>query len=129
MASPNDKLSTSGDIGTVALHCVFAVGASGAPGTITRQKEFLAGTAAVSHTSTGLYRLTLREGWVALLNHNIKCDQATYSTSGACFTDLKAFSITAGTFDVEFRTLAGALVDPASGDTVRVTLELQKTQP
>ncbi len=127
MASPNTYETRSADNGAVTLHCVFPVGAAGAVGTVTRSKEFA--TTPVTHVSTGLYRLTTREPWVEVLNHIANTQQATYSTSGACLVDFKTYSLTAGTFDFEFRTIAGVLVDPADGDKVRITLELQLTKP
>jgi hypothetical protein len=131
MANPNTYKALSADIDQVDLNVVFTVGASGAIGTVSRSKECNA-TTPVTHVSTGLYRVNLKEKWVALLNFVANCKQASYSTSGACLGDLKSDGdavLSAGTATFEFRTIAGVLVDPASGDKVHLTLKLQKTAP
>lgn len=129
MANPNTYDERSADIDAVTLHLVSTIGGSGAVGTVSRSKEFNA-TTPLTHVSTGLYRLTTREAWAAILNHCGNNQQATYAFTGACDVRLKTFSLSAGTFDFECRRGdTGALVDPASGDTLRFTLEMQKTQP
>ena len=129
MANPEAYEQKSADIDSVTLHLVLPIGADGAPGTPTRGREFVPSTPAALGT-TGTYTISLREKWVAILGYSLNCQQATYSSSGACEVTLKTDSVnSAATFVVECRTAAGALVTPASGDILFLTVDLQKTKP
>ena len=130
MANPVSYPAKSGDLTTTTLHLVLPIGAAGAVGTATRSHEFVA-AAPATHDATGVYSALLRESWVALLGYHLNCKQATYSASGACEVTLKTDSVSASTpkVVVEVRTAAGVLVDPASGDILFLTLDLQQTKP
>jgi len=134
MANPiTTQDGANAEPGVVTLDLQFTAGSSGAfPATVTRGKEFNVATCTKVASSTGLYDLFLRETWLYLLNENVKVIQASYSASGAVHGFVTVDSVnstTAPKVRVTFRTAAGAAVDLASGDIVRVTLRLQNVQP
>lgn len=129
MANPNSYEQKSADLGSVILHVEFPTGATGAVGTIARQREFIAGTGAVVRQSAGVYRLFLKERWQQLLNCYGAIQPASFlKTAGTIVTLSNDQSAAATPFvEVTCRTVDGngAAADPGNGDTVMVTLELQ----
>lgn len=129
MANQERHTSKSADLDPVTLHLVVPIGAGGAPGVATRSRGFVT-KAPITHGSTGQYTLNLLETWVAILGYKLNCKQATYSATGADHVNLVTDSVkSAGTVLIECLTAAGAPVDPASGDILFLTLELQMTAP
>ncbi len=129
MANPVDYEARSADLTTVTLHLVIPIGAAGAVGTATSSHEFLVSGPLV-HGGTGVYTVHFRETWYNLLGYSLQCQQASYSASGADHVTLVTNSVrTAGTIVVTALTAAGAPVDPASGDILFLTFDLQETKP
>ena len=127
MANQERHTAKSADIDAVTLHLVIPIGAAGAPGTATNSRGFVA-AGPITHGATGVYTVNLLESWVAILGYSLNCKQAAFSSTGVCDVQLTTDSVkSAGTFVVTCYTAAGAPVDPASGDILFVTIELQMT--
>lgn len=129
MANQERHIVKSPDIDSVTLHLVIPIGAAGAPGTATNSKGFVT-SGPLTHGSTGQYTVNLLESWIAILGYNLNCKQASYSSSGAVEAVIVTDAVkSAGTLLIECLTSAGAAVDPANGDILFLTLELQMTAP
>jgi hypothetical protein len=120
----------SGEPTAEHLYCEFTATTSGAvPTSLTRAREFRTSSIAVVKPSgTGLYDFFLKEPWAKLLDWSCRTIQASYSASGACYGEVtvdNVATVAAPKVRVTFFTAAGAAVDLATGDIVRLRLDLQ----
>lgn len=133
MANPSTHEEHSADLDVVTLHIAWTAGSTGAVGAIAWQREFIAGTGAVvKQTAAGTYRLFLRETWYKLMNWTVNVLQGTFDAThgfiGVVSNDTSG--TTSNPFvEIELRQISGAVANPASGDVIKVTLEMQKTKP
>ena len=103
------------------IHAKIAIGATGAP-TLTAASSL--GVASISRTSAGLYVLTLQDAYMRLVNASIliitpAAEDISVNVSAETVASTKL---------VTFRcTAAGVATDPASGDTILVSLELKNS--
>jgi len=111
--------------GVVGLDLIFTAGTSGAVPTVLYKAD---GIASVGLQNTNDYLVTLQDCYVDYLNAEITVMQATYNAStGACKGNVVAHTVsTTGTLTINFYNAAGALVNLASGDQLRVTFRLQR---
>jgi len=108
--------------GVVTLFAEVSFGASGAP-TLVRGK----GIASVSRTSTGLFVVTLQDSYILTLGLGSawKGTGAPAGNEVVLDTDSVANGTPAVTLKVY--TSAGALVDPASGESVLLSFTLSNS--
>lgn len=133
MANPVEYEEHSADLDVVTLHVKWTAGSSGAVGAIATQREFIAGSGAVvKQTAAGTYRLFLKETWFRLLNGRAGVIQGTFDAThgfiGVISNDTSG-STSSPFVEIELRQISGAVANPASGDVISVTLEMQKTKP
>lgn len=137
MANPVAYEKKSADLDTVDLHIEFTVGLAGAVASVTRGREFLAGTAGVvKQAGAGTYRLMLRETWYALLNSNVRVVPVsgydkTHGNAGDVSAAGDQSKASTPYVEITLRSTDGnaALANAASTDIVKVTLEMQKSKP
>lgn len=134
MGSPRvQPYDTVGGLSRSALcHLQFVAGASGAvptyPGSFARSSEAVA--AVSKPAGTGIYRVALAETYFNIGALTVTTLQASFATTGAyewTFTTDNVANGLATTpyFEITFRTVAGAAVDLASGDTVYMSFDLK----
>lgn len=103
------------------IYAKVAIGASGAP-TLNAAQSL--GVASISRTSAGLYVLTLQDKYMRLMHASIEV--LTPSAE-----DIKAnvsAEAVASAKTITFRaTAAGVATDPASGDTLLISLQLKNS--
>ena len=80
-----------------------------------------AGVTSNTHGATGIYTIVFDGQPYNLINFNQSIQQASYSASGACKAVLTGFVASTKTATVEIVTEAGAAVEPAAGDVIRLT--------
>lgn len=126
MASP--KIVQSGakhtEGGIVDLYLEFPVGAAGAVGTVVRNREM--GTP--TRLGAGNYRIPLRQGWNALLDHSINVIDATPAATDGQKAIISVRTLTGTTPVIEFFTYSGSTgvpADPRNGAVISVRLRLQ----
>jgi hypothetical protein len=129
MANPTKYHKHSAVLGGVRLHLLYAVGATGAVGTVTRSAEFRT-TTPVVRVSAGVYDLFLAEAWEGLLEHNIRIRGTAVDGDGihGRLTTDNVATVAAPKVRVTFYDEGNTAADPKSGDLVEVSLELA-TQP
>lgn len=126
MATPGTFSDLTGmESGRVFLDLAWTSGASGAvPAALSRSM----GITSVVHGATGVYVITFKEQWKSgVLSFSRHVRQATYSASGACVVQMtgNAINTAAPTITILVTNAAGAAVEPASGDVIGMTFELQ----
>jgi len=133
MANPRENPTYDTSIGKVNTSFAFTAGTSGALPTAASsyrgdisQINF---AKAVKPTGTGLYDFFLNEPWLTLVNWNIKVIQASFATTGACVGEVTVDNVSTARPNskvrITFYDASMAAVDLATGDIVRVTLNLQ----
>ncbi len=82
------------------------------------------GIISLSSAGSGVYTATLGRGAPYLVSFTCDTLQASYSASGACYSNLTTDNVAAATPTVVFttRTAAGAAVQPATGDKLFITI-------
>jgi hypothetical protein len=110
---------------TVKFRESVAIGATGAPtqgATVTRSLGYDDPGFTISRTSTGLYAITFPKGRRAWMNLTVVSPAKTIMTW--CLLTLDA-PTGVGTFNTLAGTNAAAVTDPASGDVLLITLEVE----
>lgn len=114
-------------MGGVTVQLQWTAGTSGAVPAAPQFKHDAQPISALTKLGgTGIYKFAMREPAVDLLGWNIRTLQASYSASGAVYGDVTTIDVANGagaSFQVTFRTAAGAAVDLATGDKVFMALE------
>jgi hypothetical protein len=111
--------------GVVGVDLIFTAAAAGAVPAVLYKAD---GVASVVLQNTNDYLVTLQDAYIDFLNAEINVQQATYNAStGAVYGNVVAHTIdTTGTLTIHFYNAAGAIVNLASGDQLRVTFRLQR---
>lgn len=112
----------------------FTFGTSGAaPTALTHGNSFCRiATPVVKPAGTGLYDIFLAEPWAEFYDIGYpNIVQASYSASGACYGALvtESATVAAASFRIQLRTAAGAAVDAATGDVIRLFVRLGARKP
>lgn len=122
MANPTNYQIRSSRLGDQVTYLQYAATGTSAAQTLTKGKSF---ATSATTSGTGVLTVVLKEAWNDFENFIGTVQQATYSSSGACNVELTANNSGVGAT----RTLvflltngAGAAVNAASGDIVRITL-------
>jgi len=103
------------------IYAKVAIGASGAP-TLNASQSI--GVASVSRTSAGLYVLTLQDAYMRLMDAHI----CVVTPSAEDIVSNVSAEAVATAKTVTFRTTAaGVATDPASGDTLLISLQLKNS--
>ncbi len=103
------------------IYAKITIGASGAPTLVAAQSQ---GVASVSRTSAGLYVITLQDKYSKLMHARF---DVTTPSAEDIHSNLVSESV-ASAKTVTFRTCAAATpADPASGDSVLVSLQLKNS--
>jgi hypothetical protein len=89
------------------------------------------GIASMALASTGLYKVTLQDNYLALARATMQVMQATYDASHGCRGEINAEDVAGASGDpyVQFQCVrndTGAAVAVTSGDIVLITLELEQ---
>jgi len=101
------------------LHLDVAIGAAGVA-TLTRG----VGITSISRVSAGLYRITLQDKYVRLMDVHV----THLAVAAEDLTSQVKLETVGSTKLIEIFTLAGALAtDPASGDRLLITLKLKNS--
>jgi hypothetical protein len=122
--------------GTFNAHYRATLGASGAdPAASTAAgaayHNDIFGNSTPTNNGSGLYTYLLSRNVSFLENYNVQIRQSTYNAgTGACKARLVTDNVNGGSgaasISFQFQNEAGANVQPASGDVVRIALELRK---
>lgn len=113
--------------GLYDIYGEFPVGATGAVGTVVRNREL--GT--IARLGVGNYRIPLREGWNALMDHSINVIDATPGAADGTHAIISVRTLGTGAPLIEFFTYrvdTGAAADPRSGAVVSFRFRLQNGQ-
>lgn len=120
MANRNFKRKQALESEVKEIYADIAIGGTGAP-TLSRGT----GVASISRTSAGLYVLTLQDAYMRLMHASV---QVVTPSAEDIKANVSAFDVSASAKTVTFRcTAAGVATDPASGDTVLVSLQLKNS--
>jgi hypothetical protein len=112
----------------VDVYLKMTLGSSGAVPSDLGTSGVSAGVTAVSSAGSGVYNITLAGPYAEFIDFGQSIIQASYSASGACAAFVTAYSGSAGTIQITTRTAAGAAVQPASGDIIRLKFTFQRFQ-
>ncbi len=115
--------------GVVNLDIVFTAGTSGAVPTSLAGYTLASGIEGMALSGTGLYTITLTDGYVEFLGGTFSVEQATYdATHGQTGYPVDA-DVTEDPATVAFQCVnpgTGAATAVTSGDIVRINLRLQR---
>lgn len=107
----------------VALFADLAIGGSGAP-TLTANAYL--GFTSVARTGAGTYLVTLQDKYNRLLHASVKLGGSAFS--GVFATEVTTDSVaSAGTLVFTCYDATGTAVDPASGSSMKIKLELKNS--
>lgn len=113
-------------LGSKIVHLQWTAGTSGAaPASMTESGGgFLDATTPITASGSGVYKLNMATRVPTVQHVTADVLQASYSASGACKGFATVYNNNASTpyITVTFRTAAGAAVQLATGDIVRVTI-------
>jgi hypothetical protein len=126
----NPKAITKGvqqvEGGLYDLYFEFPVGATGAVGTLVRNREI----SAITRLGAGNYRVSLREAWNAIMDWGINVLDAT--PAGTDGQNVVASVRTPGgatpVFEFFTRQVSGAAADPRNGAVIVGRIRLQNGQ-
>jgi hypothetical protein len=116
---------TSSTAGRKLMRVSWTSAASGALTNGITEKNELDPTAPVAHGSTGVYTVKLRERPVNAVLLGDEIMQASYSKSGACKVRVTGKDMAARTVTLLVVDGDGDAVDPASGDVLTLTFDVQ----
>ncbi len=121
MANPTNFDLRGSCLGDMFVQMSYTATGTSAAQTLTEGKGFI--TSATT-SGTGVLTVVLKERWAKYRNFIHTVQQASYSASGACNIVLTAQAATGTTKTLTFllTNSAGAAVNAASGDIVRITL-------
>lgn len=103
----------------------MAIGASGAP-TLSAAKSL--GVASIARNSAGNYTITLSDKYMDLLHAEISRQLASGAPAAVGGFVVRSQDVAAAkTIVVQFVDASGAAVDPASGTTLRIKLDLKNS--
>jgi hypothetical protein len=108
--------------GVVTLFAEVSFGASGAP-TLVRGK----GIASVSRTSTGLFVVTLQDSYILTLGLGSAWKGTAAPAGNEVVLDTDGVANGTPAVTLKVYTAAGALVDPASGESVLLSFTLSNS--
>lgn len=121
MASRNFNRKQALEKEVKEIYAKITIGASGAPTLVAARSQ---GVASISRTSAGLYVLTLQDKYVHFMHADF---QVATPSAEDLMVNLVSEDVD-GAKTVTFRcTAAGVAADPASGDTVYVSLQLKNS--
>lgn len=110
--------------GVVTLDLDITLGTSGATTGVT--PLIGKGISGISSSGSGVYVVTFQDGYVECLNVIENTIQATYSATGAVYMTWTTDAANASpcTVTLTARTAAGAAVQPATGDCLKLTFRM-----
>lgn len=104
----------------VDLYCKVSIGAAGAPTLVSGSAK---GIASIARNSAGVYTITLSDIYNRLLN--LSGNFIAASGAAAPIVEVIAESVSsAKTIQIQATDVAGAATDPASGETMMLTISL-----
>lgn len=123
-----DQDTASAQPGVVWIDLVATLGTSGASASATIAYQY--GIKSLSDNGSGVYTITFQDGYVACLNIIENIIQASYSASGAVYFTWTTDTSNTGTPVVTLtaRTAAGAAVQPATGDIIKLSFRMKRTR-
>lgn len=110
-----------------AKACLFgqvAIGGTGAP-TISLSKSL--GIASISRASAGLYTVTLNDSWVRLMNFQAQFIDSGSQTVATTYVVSNTIASGGKVIVIQCVDFAGAAVDPRSGATMLLEINLSNT--
>lgn len=123
MANPSNFDFRGSCLGDMLVQVSYTATGTSAAQTLTEGKSFV--TSATT-SGTGVVTVVLKERWNKFRNFIPSIQQASYSAAGACNIELTAQNATGTTKTLTFLLTngAGAAVNAASGDIIRLSLIL-----
>ena len=116
--------------GKVTIDIQFVAGTSGAVPSALSGYVRADGILGMVLSATGVYEVLFQDAYVGLDSESFRVQQATYSAAAGAAGDLIVNDVSSGTSPSVtfqcFRRDTGAAIAVTEGDTVRITLVLQR---